>query len=363
MVDAEMNTELQEKLERIRRLLAKKNVHGILLSSLASFSWLCGGRGHIGLASEQACGKFLVTPSDCYLLINNIEAERIEREELRVSGVHVVSFPWYQPEDEQAIIKRLMQDRQWITEQQLAGEVARLRWELTSPEMERYREAGRAVAKALEQTCMEIKRSETEFQIAARLAAHCLEAGIDPILQLVAVDERAAQFRHPVPTNKRLDRYAMVVVGGRKHGLVVSATRCVHLGPLPDDLARRHRDAAFLDAELIAKTRPGVRVQDLFAHLQRRYHELGFSQEWTRHHQGGLTGYVSREYRASDRSDEIVRVNQAFAWNPTIRGTKSEDTILIRESVNEIITETGEWPLLEFSIEGIPIRRPAILVL
>ena len=358
-----MSEELAIKLERIREWLAKKQAGGILLSSMASFSWICGGRGHVGLAAEQACGKILVTESACYLLINNIEAKRIENEELLVSGMSVESFPWDQPEQEQAVVDRLMQGKPWLVEQQEAVEFAPLRWLLTEQELDRYRQAGQAVARALEKTCRQIRPSETELQIAARLAAYCLEAGVDPILQLVAVDERAAQYRHPVPTSKRLEKYALVAVGGRKNGLVVSATRCVHLGPLPDELAQRHRDAAHVDAELIATTRPGIPVKALFARLQQRYAELGYPEEWREHHQGGLTGYLSREYRATSRSAEIVQERQAFAWNPTIRGTKSEDTILVLDRGNEIITETGEWPLLTVEAAGSTIKRPAILVL
>ncbi|MDT8304742.1 MAG: hypothetical protein RRC07_02300 [Anaerolineae bacterium] len=36
-------------------------------------------------------------------------------------------------------------------------------------------------------------------------------------------------------------------------------------------------------------------------------------------------------------------MGQVFAWNPSIAGTKSEDTILAGESGNEILTAMDGW--------------------
>ena len=59
------------------------------------------------------------------------------------------------------------------------------------------------------------------------------------VVNLIATDERIFNFRHPLPTHKRLERYAMLVLCGRQRGLVCSITRLVHFGRLPDDLRRK----------------------------------------------------------------------------------------------------------------------------
>ncbi len=45
--------------------------------------------------------------------------------------------------------------------------------------------------------------------------------------------------------------------------------------------------------------------------------------------------------------------NQAFAWNPSIRGGKVEDTVILREAEIENLTATPELPMLtEAIVEG-----------
>jgi hypothetical protein len=52
------------------------------------------------------------------------------------------------------------------------------------------------------------------------------------------------------------------------------------------------------------------------------------------------------------------------AWNPSIAGTKSEDTVLVTARGLEVLTEaSGRWPRLEVALgRGRSLRRPAILV-
>ena len=45
-----------------------------------------------------------------------------------------------------------------------------------------------------------------------------------------------------------------------------------------------------------------------------------------------------------------MQARQAFAWNPTVTGTKVEDTALVVGDSIEIITSTPGWPTIE--LEG-----------
>jgi antitoxin VapB len=91
------------------------------------------------------------------------------------------------------------------------------------------------------------------------------------------------------------------------------------------------------------------------------YREAGFPEEWQLHHQGGLAGYAPREIVATPTSDAEVLLGQAYAWNPSITGTKSEDTILIGKDGNEILTAIGGWPTITVKTDGRSLERPDIL--
>jgi hypothetical protein len=57
-----------------------------------------------------------------------------------------------------------------------------------------------------------------------------------------------------------------------------------------------------------------------------------------------------------------VRPNQAFAWNPSIAGTKSEDTVIARPTGPEIISASPGFPMLAVEIDGVRWPRPDLYV-
>ncbi|HNT37236.1 MAG TPA: peptidase M24, partial [bacterium] len=91
------------------------------------------------------------------------------------------------------------------------------------------------------------------------------------------------------------------------------------------------------------------------------YKAVGFPDEWKLHHQGGATGYEGRDFKGSFTSHQTVQPNQAVAWNPSITGTKSEDTFLCTESGNVLVTQAKNWPMV--SVSGFEFERPGILCL
>ena len=154
----------------------------------------------------------------------------------------------------------------------------------------------------------------------------------------------------------------MLVVGARKWGLDISATRLVHFGKLPAELADKHRAVCQVDATFISATRPGAAVQDIFAKGVAAYEASGYPDEWKLHHQGGATGYAPRDYKGTMECPETVLENQAFAWNPSITGTKSEDTIIAMADQTEVLSTDEQWPILEVEYAGDKLARPDILV-
>jgi Xaa-Pro aminopeptidase len=343
------NKELEIKLSRMYSLLDQHQVDGLYLRRISSFAWAtCGADSYINTAATEGAASLFITREYRYLLTNNIEAPRLEQEfGLADQGWEFLVSPWTEPQRE---LNKLIAEKSIAADVALpgaidvSGEVARLRSGLTEMEGERFRLLGKLCAEAMVSALQAVRPGMSEYQIAATVSNETLARGVLPIVNLVATDERVYRYRHPLPTDKKLEKYAMLVLCGRKWGLVGSITRLVHFGPVPEDLRERILATAQVNAALIEATQPGRSLGEIFAQEQKTYTRLGYPDESQKHHQGGMTGYEPREFLATPGSQEMVAEGLAFAWNPSITGAKVEDTILVGAAGNEIITLTPSLP-------------------
>lgn len=363
-------TEIRIKHERVKKYLNKKKYDGVLLTSTANFSWLTGGGDtHVENHNKFGVGTLFATPEKIHIITNNIEADRINNEELQgVESEFLFEVSnWYDPEGETKILKKLLSGLKVASDMPregmpiAGGDFASLRFELTDAEIERYRWLGKHSSKAVEAVGREIEPGMTEHEIEAALAQKLLADNMMPVVLLIAVDERNFQYRHPIPTEKKLKNYVQLVCCARRWGLITSRTRSVYFGNLPDDLKKKQDACVYVDSVFMARTKPGVVVGKIMDDAKKAYADVGYSDEWHFHHQGGSIGYESRDYISFSETKDVVLKNQAFTWNPTIQGTKSEDTIIVTDHEPEIITLTGDWPEIDVTVDNMVFKRPAIL--
>jgi Xaa-Pro aminopeptidase len=197
--------------------------------------------------------------------------------------------------------------------------------------------------------------------VAARLMGKLYQKQIFPVILLVAFDQRAHRYRHPLPTAKTLEKHAVVSVCGQRDGLIAAAIRMVHFGQMPRELARKADAVVKISAQMFQHTRPGQKLKDILQKGLEVYEAQGYGPEWRLHFQGGVTGYNTREQKATLASDFPVLENQAIAWKPSIAGVKSEDTFLVLADGNEMITETGDFPGQSILLDGSSVRVNDVL--
>lgn len=359
--------EFVEKRARIVSWMVERGYGALLLGRSAGMSWAsCGHEANVATNSEHAVAALLFTPRRDYLLANRIEMPRLLDEELGKMPFEPVVYSWHEPHRRAALVTalssgRVASDIPLDGTHLLVEDIAALRHDPTPEEQDRFRELGRRTGQAIEAAARKVVPGQTEREIAGLLARETWDRGATPVVTLVAVDDRLTRYRHPVPTDRRLERIVMLVLCARRHGLVASATRLVHWGAPPLELVRRARATARIDATAALETRPGRAIGSVFERIVQAYADEGFANEWRDHHQGGLAGYENREVVADPRVAVQVRLGQVYAWNPSIAGTKSEDTMLVGEDGPEYLTATGDWPCLEVEVEGGALRRPAVL--
>ncbi len=364
--------EHQEKLARLVRVAAEAQAGGILLGAHHNIAWLTGGAANRIDASREAGSARLLIAADGrhFVLANAIEMPRLLDEELAGLGYEPVEYGWTEDQDPAHAVRQARVilsgsapiGADWPLPDVIPIEpaLARARALLTDGEIARYRALGRDAGRLMGAIARELSPGDDERDIARRMVDGAGAIRARAIVSLVGSDDRLRRYRHPVPTATAWRGVVMMALCAERDGLVVSLSRIVAAAP-PDDLEAKTRATAGVFARLLAATRPGATGADLYQIAVAAYAAAGYPGEERRHHQGGAIGYRAREWVAHPRSSEVVQQRQAFAWNPTITGTKIEDTALAIDGQIEIITRSPDWPALEaadgIAASGVWVRR------
>lgn len=360
--------ELDVKLERIRQMLKEEDFDACYIKRQDNFAWLtCGGINYIGLADMGNCG-LLVTNNETFAVTNNIEAPRmLEEEALEELGFKILYDTWYNDGFENDKIKEICGDGGIGCDHHsglgtnIADKIQPLRYSLTEEEIERYKIGGRLFSWALEETISSVEPGDTEIEVAGRLNLAIRKKGLQEVTIMCASDERIYNYKHPIPTNKKIRERVQLGANIRYKGLTICATRYVNFVPLTDELKEQYRKNVEIDCTLIHNTIPGKSYQHPFLAGKKVYEDFGYGKDFEKHHLGGPIGYVPRDFRVGFSHDGIIPINQAFCWNPSVTGTKSEDTIIITEKGPIFITKPYLFPTISVDIDGTVYERPAIL--
>ncbi len=359
-------SEVQTKLQRVRNLMDQRGITTLWLRSLNNVAWITGGvDAAVNTAHDMGVASVVITGSSAEVWTNTIEAPRLRDEdqvEERGFGLHV--DPWEGPGSVPPTAG-LGVDLPFGGAADLSGDLTALRVRLLPVEQDRFRHLGISCGEAMQRSINRVHPGSSEHEIAAALAYEMRIRGVSPIVVLVATDERIFNFRHPLPTNRIMENYAMLVLCGRRYGLVCSVTRLLHFGPLSDDLRQRMEACAQVDAAMIAASQPGASLEHVFHVAQDTYAATGYEGEWKKHHQGGLAGYTARDALGVPGATLQLEPGMVLAWNPSITGTKSEDSVMVPEPGGEpeVLTRMYGWPMREIEINGLRLERPLIMEL
>ncbi len=367
VTEAAWNAELDAKHQKLIEWMRAQHLAGVLIRRNENVAWVTGGAVELRVLTpcETGVASLLVTAEGKrYYFTTENEAPRLHDEEFGALDFEPVLFPWYA--DETVAAAEKLAGGPLGSDTPGAGltpvNLYPLRASLSESEIARYRWLGAETAAATVEALHQVEPGLSEFDLEAITAAGLLRRGILPSVSLYAVDDRIFKYKHAVARGARLKQYGMLNLCSRKWGLAISITRFVYFGALPTELAARFKSAAQVNAALLDATRVGVTSAELFRVAQAAYAAEGFPGEERFHHQGGPTGYGEREWVATPTGTETVVNDQAFAWNPSIRGGKTEDTVLLHDERIEWLTATPELPVIEASANGAVYPAAGVLV-
>ena len=349
MSTADAEDRLQDRADRLDDYFDATGLEAVWFARPNGFAWFTGGDNvvdreattGVAAAGYTADGEFLV-------VTENTDAPRLADEELP-APVSVEQVPWYETSVAEAVAARSPTPA--AADFDVPGfesvDATALRQPLSAGDIERYRSLGSEVAAAVETVGRELQSTDVEREVAAGLRISLATSGVDVPVCLVGGGERAQSYGRPSPTDAELGSYAVVSVTGERAGLHASLTRTVAFDA-PDWLPERHEAATRVETTALAATRDaatdGETAATVFGAIQDAYETVGHPEEWRRHQQGGATGYAAREWTATPDSPRQVHAPMAYAWNPTVEGARSEDTVLVTEDGFEVLTATGRWP-------------------
>lgn len=352
--------EIARKLDLVRRHAEGRAVR---LRGIDWFAWItAGGSSAVLLAAETGVAEVVVTDSDAWVVTDTIEAGRLQQEELP-DGISIHACRWAYPREREAFIRDIARgaavasDRPQAGEDALSEALVRQKRLMSPGEASCYREVGALATQAMTEVLVRAAPEWTELQLAGAGAEALLCRGLDPALVMAAGERRLRLYRHPMPKDEPLGSLAMLVFCARGHGLYANLTRFVSFGPLSSADAELHRHVREVESAALAASRPGTSLGKIYRTLADAYAAHGFAGAIGEHHQGGTTGYLSREIVATPDTCETLGYGSAVAWNPSITGAKVEDTFLVTDTGLENVTLDQEWP----TVPVLGINRPLVL--
>jgi Xaa-Pro dipeptidase len=284
---------------RLRDLLEHRGLDAVVLRRAANVAWYTGGADtRVDHADPLGVAHLVVTREREYVLASTIEAPRMRDEQ--TPDFDVVEYTWYD-----------------------------------GPPLRGLGAVGSDVGS---DGAVELAPGLSELEVAAALDAACRRRGLFTPVLLAATDARIRRHRHALPFGATVERRCMLVVSAERGGLYANMTRMVWLDEPDADIASRQAACDEILGRMREEaTRPGRTLADAFADVRRFYADAGFPGEERLHHQGGTTGYGSRETIATPSTRDPIQIGNAFAWNPSITGAKAEETFVLTADGPEVI--------------------------
>lgn len=359
-------SEVSTKLEFIRQTLNESGAKGVHLCGTDWFAWITAGASNtVLLTAETGIASVLVTAEDAWVLTDEIEAQRLQDEELP-GNFKLQIYPWADTTARKSFIcdatenGKVLSDRPTDTEKLLPASLQQYKRVMMLSELERYREVGLLASAAMTEVLLTAKPTWTEYELAGVGAEALWARGLHPALTLVAGERRLPLYRHATPTSEVIGRRAMMVFCARGYGLYANLTRFVSFGIISDKENELHRVCREVESIALNICKPGTALNEVYQALAKAYQQHGFPDAICQHHQGGTTGYLSREIIANPTTTDTLKENMAIAWNPSLAGAKIEDTFVISgDRKLENLTYDANFPSVE--VKG--RLRPIVLEL
>lgn len=336
------------KISALRKLMASKQLDALVLRRNPNLAWVISGRVHVPTTIDAACFDLVLTDDRVFAVTNAIEAPRLAAEEFP-PGLDIKVVQWWEGRNHGLPAETVMgSDQPGEGLVNLGLEIEMLRASLDHYDQQRLTDISQRSAKALGAAMREVLTTDREIDVAARITSALWQHNLEIAFLGVAGQSRVKQFRHPLPTQSLVGNRVSASICAKDKGLISSVTRIVTFGEVTAVEESEYSAILEVEADLLDATIVGRTFSTVIDVATNSYSAHGFdNNEWHHHHQGGPTGFMPRDWPATQASARLIQINQAIAWNPTGKGWKVEDTLLTNDAGITLLSTDTSWPTRE----------------
>ena len=340
-----------ERIQPLRELMKSNGLDAFVLRRNPNLAWAIAGRAHVPTTIDMACFDLIITHDSATAITNVVEAPRLIAEELP-SEVSVQTIKWSEGRDPLLPTgSKVGSDQPGADRIDFGVEVEMMRASLIESDLARFQNICIDAAVALGNAMKQVESSDREIDVAGLITHSLWQADLEIAFLGVAGQERVHKFRHPLPTDSVVGNRVSASICAKRKGLIASVTRIITFGEVTDQMIADYTSIFKVEAALLDATIVGKPFSDPINAAIAAYPANGFdADEWTKHHQGGPTGFLPRDWPANQTSARLIQSNQPIAWNPTGKGWKAEDTIVATNSGVKLLSVDPEWP--SFEVKG-----------
>lgn len=358
--------DFEYKKQKLREYMTANGYDAVILARRDNFAWFTfGGDNKIFYSMDTGYGVLLITRQSVSLIAQTMDVDRIYDDEMYGLDVEKVALKWNEDSREEKAIsmvwgQRIAADVEMEGADFKRDEIFALHLPYTAWEVERYEEVGKLTDEILKNVVDGIKQGQTEQQIAGAMLFEYAKHYSVPKVLLVGSDERIVKYRHPVPSDKKVEKTVLIHAATDIYGMHTNVTRMLCFGEPPKKLKKDYDLLNTLLASACSLLKPGENLATIIEERQNILEEAGCGHEFFNHYPGAQTGYW---FGSADAivNNEIIKETQCFDWFITVTGAKVEELVMAAPQGGTVLSATGIWPVKEYIQNKYSVKLPVIL--
>jgi Xaa-Pro aminopeptidase len=363
-------SETSQRVERVRALMADKQLDCLLITHPSNRVYLTGFTGE-DIAPNESSGHLFITASDAVLVTGGVNLTQAEAQAPHVRvikreggwpqadatvlmelGVHKIGY------EAQAMLVGVFHgiseqlneqhyDHDWVVAD---GLVEQLRIVKSSSEIALLRKAFEITNEAFDRVAPTIRAGQTEAEVAWKIHQAFVELGAEgpSFPTIVAAGTNAARPHHE-PGERVIQEGEPIVIdmGARYHGYCADLTRTVWVGEPNEKLREVYPIVAAAVEEVLERAQVGTTGAEMDAAARQYIDARGFGEAFNHGLGHGVGVRVHEGPSASKESEDVFAAGHVITVEPGIYlpewgGVRVEDVILITEDGIEVLTSASK---------------------